>query len=593
VHRSRFRRAVLGWLTAGLLAVVVSAGVPAFQTSAGAEILDSSRVDVLFVFDTTGSMSGALSEAKSQVLLAIDTIRGKYADANFGIAAVADYPPDVPWSLKQPITADGSLVQEAINPLYAAGGGDGPEAYGRALYEAVNDSDIGWRTDAKRLLVLVNDNVPHDNDLNEDVPAEIQTVGSPFSTGTDLGRDGVAGTDDDIDWQAALRNLQEARIVLADVFYSGSVTYLPYWQWWTEQTGGTTEIAGGSTPLGEVLSGLVTSSIIQDVDGDGLPDSWEEYGLYGGDGSLRLVNLPGLGAKKDHKDIFVYVDYERGAMLSSKAISILQKSFAAAPVSNPDKKTGINLHVIKGDEVSASISNSLRKSDGDPDYEKIWDQWTYPGGKSVFHYALSVRWENWDFAGESNNIPGQLMVLNNYGANDTDQAANLMHELGHNLNLHHGGNDEDPFKPNYLSVMSYNFNHTGIPNIGVTYSRWGPESLNVLDENSLSEPAGITSPDNSVPAKTRTWYYCPNNGKKRWADIGKATDWDCRGGARSNYVSGNIDFPNRYRTDPFFIKFCGPKNELKSHDDWRALIYAGGQIGTTKLSFIDGIPVAA
>ena len=185
------------------------------------------------------------------------------------------------------------------------------------------------------------------------------------------------------------------------------------------------------------------------------------------------------------------------------------------------------------------------------------------------------------------------MVLNNSGTGDTDQAANLMHELGHNLGLHHGGNDEDPFKPNYLSVMSYSFGHDGIPNIGVTYSRWGPGSLNVLDENSLSEPAGIRSPDNSVPAKTRTWYYCPNDGKKRWADIGKATDWDCRGGAKSNPVSGNIDFPKRVRTDPFFIKFCGPKDELKSHDDWPALIYAGGQIGTTELSFIGGIPVAA
>ena len=92
----------------------------------------------------------------------------------------------------------------------------------------------------------------------------------------------------------------------------------------------------------------------------------------------------------------MYVDYERGAMLSAKAISILQKSFAAAPVSNPDKTSGINLHVIKGDEVSASTSDSLRKNGGGPDYEKIWDQWTYPA-VSLYSTTPRVKWENWDY----------------------------------------------------------------------------------------------------------------------------------------------------------------------------------------------------
>ena len=111
---------------------------------------------MLLVFDTTGSMSGGIVGGKIAGPSSDRYHSRKYADANFGIfAAVADYPPDVPWSLKQLITADGSLIQDAINPLHAAGGGDGPEAYGRALYEAVkNDSDIGWRTEAKRLLVL-------------------------------------------------------------------------------------------------------------------------------------------------------------------------------------------------------------------------------------------------------------------------------------------------------------------------------------------------------------------------------------------------------------------------------------------------------
>ena len=57
--------------------------------------------------------------------------------------------------------------------------------------------------------------------------------------------------------RSTLKNLQEARESYSlDVFYSGtSATYLPYWLV-DEADRGTTEIAGGSTPLGEVLSGL-------------------------------------------------------------------------------------------------------------------------------------------------------------------------------------------------------------------------------------------------------------------------------------------------------------------------------------------------
>ncbi|MFE2322416.1 CARDB domain-containing protein [Streptomyces sp. NPDC059385] len=45
------------------------------------------------------------------------------------------------------------------------------------------------------------------------------------------------------------------------------------------------------------------------------------------------------------------------------------------------------------------------------------------------------------------------------------RAAGLMHELGHNLGLDHGGNEKHNCKPNYVSVMNYNLN-TGVPRKG-------------------------------------------------------------------------------------------------------------------------------
>src|SRR5262249_40997787 len=79
------------------------------------------------------------------------------------------------------------------------------------------------------------------------------------------------------------------------------------------------------------------------------------------------------------------------------------------------------------------------------------------------------------------------------------QAGTFMHELGHNLNLGHGGGDGTNFKPNYLSIMSYRYQVSGIPPTDpdgaggplsgrLDYSR---SALPNLVESALNEAAGI------------------------------------------------------------------------------------------------------
>lgn len=276
-------------------------------------------VDVLFLFDTTGSMGGALSEAKSQVSGSIAKIRADYADSRFGVAAVADYAPDVPWALTSPLTADVAAVQSAIDPLSASGGGDSPEAYTRALYEAAEDSAVGWRAEAKRLVVLVNDDVPHDNDLNEGVPTEIVSFGSPWNTGVDPGRDGVSGTSDDLDWQGTLQHLKESGIVFASVLYSGDSSYLPYWEWWTKQTGGVTRVGGDGTPLGDTL----VTVIFEGVSGGDLvvPAGTTAFPVdSNGDGTIVMASLgdsyqSGEGLLKRLGSTDRYLEYDCGTDL--------------------------------------------------------------------------------------------------------------------------------------------------------------------------------------------------------------------------------------------------------------------------------------
>jgi hypothetical protein len=237
------------------------------------------HTDVMFVFDTTGSMGGALTEAKKEIQDAMTQISSSLPDAQFGIAEMRDYSsvnfngfPGIyefdegleaayeigsgnqPWTLKRPITADRSAIAEALASLVASGGGDGPEAYGRALYETDVNPAVGWRSGARGVIVLIADNLPHDADLNEGIPTEFQLADSPLNTSPDPGVDNTLGTSDDLDWQSVvLRKLAEDGRPLEYVDFHGDDRFIPYWQSWAGATGGTVITAKGEEDLGSKL----------------------------------------------------------------------------------------------------------------------------------------------------------------------------------------------------------------------------------------------------------------------------------------------------------------------------------------------------
>ena len=81
------------------------------------------------------------------------------------------------------MTSNQSAVASAIGGLYASGGGDGPEAYGRALWETDTNPTVGWRAGSTSSDRAGRDNVPHDNDLNEGIPESDWVEESPWDTG--------------------------------------------------------------------------------------------------------------------------------------------------------------------------------------------------------------------------------------------------------------------------------------------------------------------------------------------------------------------------------------------------------------------------
>ncbi len=229
------------------------------------------HTDVVFVFDTSGSMTGALEEAKAEITSVIESIDGSLPDAEFGLAEVRDYggsgydpePNDEPWRLDVPVTSNVASVTQAISGLSAEGGGDSPEAYGRALWETDTNPSVDWRPEASHVIVLVADNVPHDNNLDEGIPEADRVEPEPWDTGEELAGgwnipSSTWSQGDNLDFQSVLQQLKNDGKPLEMVSYHDTgVNYLAYWEHWAEISGGqaleanTGELAGKLTTLAE------------------------------------------------------------------------------------------------------------------------------------------------------------------------------------------------------------------------------------------------------------------------------------------------------------------------------------------------------
>ncbi len=140
-----------------------------------------------------------------------------------------------------------------------------------------------------------------------------------------------------------------------------------------------------------------------------------------------------------------------------------------------------------------------------------------------------------------------------------------MHELGHNLGLLHGGNEPTLNKPNYLSVMNYTFQLTGlIPWAGnqavMDYSR---RQLNPLNEALLDESVGI-----GEPAFVTFWKCPPHNTYLDFFPPG-TLDWNLDGLINPGTVAAELNCD-------------GAMTILTGAEDWSALRFDGeGMIGNS------------
>jgi len=336
-----------------------------------------------------------------------------------------------------------------------------------------------------------------------------------------------------------------------------------------------------------------------DSDGDGLLDPWESEG--GGididEDGVPDYDLYALGARPDHKDIFIEVDMMNTMAIPQDSRQRLQEAFAHAPVDNPDATTGIDLHILIDDTSMPHVRAWPVTGDWPEqfyDYKSRYfgtkaerdsgDPRVLAAKKRAFRYCILCD-------KLSDGVPGKGAIggsdfviaagnpIFNNGYRDSECLASVfMHELGHSLGLRHGGQDDTKAKPNYISVMN--------PILSEPMQAWSDKfwrldysrgGLNDLDESRLDETIGIVDtfglyPNFKMPYGVNV---TDANGQTKrvikYATIGNGicVDWNWDGQCAGT-TSQDLNY---YPAGQGDLSTPSPNQVMRCYSDWDNLVY--------------------
>jgi Mg-chelatase subunit ChlD len=148
--------------TVGAVAVYPSLRSSATQTITGTQTSARKAVEVVFVLDTTGSMSGLIAAAKEKIWSIASTMaQAEQAPViRMGLVAYRDRG-DAYVTRVVDLSGDLDTMYATLMDFAADGGGDTPESVNQALGDAIDG--ISWSQDSStyKVVFLVGDAPPH------------------------------------------------------------------------------------------------------------------------------------------------------------------------------------------------------------------------------------------------------------------------------------------------------------------------------------------------------------------------------------------------------------------------------------------------
>jgi hypothetical protein len=117
-------------------------------------------VEVVFSFDTTGSMYPCLTQVRRKIKETVTRLAKEVPGIRVGIIAHGDYcDRNSTYVTKHlDLTDKTGDICKFVETVSATGGGDAPECYELVLHEA---QSLDWSKNASKAMVLIGDDVPH------------------------------------------------------------------------------------------------------------------------------------------------------------------------------------------------------------------------------------------------------------------------------------------------------------------------------------------------------------------------------------------------------------------------------------------------
>src|SRR5262245_42794667 len=377
----------------------------------------------------------------------------------------------------------------------------------------------------------------------------------------------------------------------------------------------------------------------KDTDGDGLWDCWEDparwSGIYidgkpgisfNGDNTRDLVlcvnvDTDGDGvpdteecASPTRKDLFVEIDWMQNADGTKSprpdplALLAVRQAFAAAPVD----ANGIALHflvnqpmphvdIVSLEPCTGPLPTPLPSGVSGATFDALKASFfgtaaEQANAKTINAKLMAFRWMAFahSLVGSTSSGCGEIggddtvITMANFGDPGPDgdrngttsqQAGTVMHELGHNLGLDHGGADAINCKPNYLSVMNYLFQFQDYVNDRLLTYSFGKlatltkgalvsESDGIGDPNIIAFLNGATTvhgwPNGNTAIKAKLGDHVEPLPTGNVVDYGKSIDWD------NNVATTNYALPAEI--NKIVSAGCiGDGTVLEGNDDWQNL----------------------
>ena len=126
--------------------------------------LRKSGLEIVFVFDSTGSMTRTIQDTKATIGQMLAVLRALVPDARIGLVTYRDRDNREEYIVRQvPLGLDYWRATNFVQFVTAEGGGDRPEDVRAGLRAAYQQA---WRNDSRRVVVLAGDAPPHATDLS-------------------------------------------------------------------------------------------------------------------------------------------------------------------------------------------------------------------------------------------------------------------------------------------------------------------------------------------------------------------------------------------------------------------------------------------